>query len=86
MTEQELIEAGFERQETPHEVSNNGYDYYYYIMDLCDGVCLITSDSVDVKDDHWIVRSFEIPSIKIETVDQLNQFLAVIRVITGCDV
>jgi len=84
MTEQELIDAGFERQDTPHEMSGNGYDYYYYILDLCEGVCLITSDSIDIKDNNWVIRSFEIPSLRIETVEHLNQFLELIKTLTGC--
>ena len=40
MTEKELIGAGFEKQEANHVETDNGYDYYYYILDLCEGVCL----------------------------------------------
>ncbi len=86
MTEQELIDAGFEKQEVLNAESDNGYDYYYYIKELCDGVSLISSDSDVVIEDNWFVKSFDIPALKIDTKEHYDNFISLIRVISGCDV
>lgn len=85
MTEKQLIEAGFEKQEANHVETDNGYDYYYYILDLCEGVCLLSCDSDEVTDDKWYIKSFDIPALKIETQTHLNEFLDLVRTLTGCE-
>jgi hypothetical protein len=85
MTEQELIDAGFEKQESNHLESGNGYDYYYYILDLCEGVCLLSCDSDEVVDDKWYIKSFDIPSLTIKTTSHLKEFLELVRTLTGCE-
>lgn len=86
MTEAEIIEAGFKKQEVLNEESNNGYDYYYYKLNICDELTLVSSDSVDVVDNEWFIICFDIPILKIKTKEELNRFIDVIRVISGCDV
>jgi hypothetical protein len=85
MTEQELIDAGFEKEEANHKETGNGYDYGYYILDLCEGICLVSCDSDEVIDDNWYIKSFDIPALKIETQTHLAEFLELVRTLTGCE-
>ena len=78
MTEQELIDAGFEKQQCNHLESGNGYDYYYYTNEVCEGIYLISSDSDEVVNDEWYVISHDIP-IKIKTKEKLQEFLELIN-------
>jgi hypothetical protein len=80
MTEDELIEAGFQKQECNHLESGNGYDYYYYTNEVCEGIYLVSSDSDELKDGKWWVYSHDIP-IKIRTKEKLQEFLELINYI-----
>jgi len=82
MTEQDLIELGFEKVDILDEDSQNGYDYYYYHKELCFGVSLHSTDSTDVKDDNWSLRSFDIPALNIKDKFHYDQFLEIIGNIT----
>ena len=79
MSEQELIDLDFDKVTITHSESNNGYDYYYYQKELCSGLVLHSTDSIDVKDDHWVLKSFEIPAVEIKTKDHYMQFLEVMN-------
>jgi len=85
MTEKILIDAGFEKQEANHTETGNGYDYYYYILDLCAGVCLISCDSDEVENDEWYIKSFDIPALRIETKAHLDEFMELVKTLTGCE-
>lgn len=58
MTEQELINLGFDRVEVSDSESQNGYDYYYYVLDLLPGLSLISSGN-DESQDGWCVYNFD---------------------------
>jgi hypothetical protein len=79
MTEQELIDLSFEKVEITDHDSQNGYDYYYYYRELCSGVELHSTDNIDVKDDHWVLKSFDIPAVEIKTKEHYMQFLEVMN-------
>lgn len=79
MSEQELVDLGFEMIHIKNEQSQNGYDYYYYQKELCSGLVLHSTDSIDVKDDHWVLKSFEIPAVEIRTKEHYMQFLEVMN-------
>jgi hypothetical protein len=84
MTEIQLIKHGFKKQICSDLESNNGYDYYYYILELCEGICLVSTDSDNVKDDDWKVTSFDIPALTIVTEDNLIEFLQVMKTVINC--
>lgn len=84
MQEIDLINAGFEKQTVSNEESGNGYDYYYYFLELCEGISLKSEDNDVVKDGNWIITSFDIPALNIETVEHLNAFLELIATVTDC--
>lgn len=58
MTEQELIDLGFDKVEVLDDESQNGYDYYYYVLDLLPGLSLISSGN-DQSEDGWCVYNFD---------------------------
>jgi hypothetical protein len=78
MSEKELIELGFEKVEIPSSESGNGFDYYFYSRQFCDDITLYSTDSIDVKDDEWELKCYEISSIRISDVDVFNQFIEVL--------
>lgn len=82
MTEKELIDLGFDRVDILDDESQNGYDYYYYQKELCSGVVLHSTDNIDVKDDKWVLNSFEIPALNIIDKEHYNQFLEIMGNIT----
>ena len=59
MTEQELVDFGFDKVEVSDDESQNGYDYYYYMLDLLPGLSLISSASDESSDDEWKVYNFD---------------------------
>jgi hypothetical protein len=85
MKEIDLTNAGFEKQEAKDTETGNGYDYYYYILDLCEGVCLVSCESDEVKEDEWYIKSYDIPSLKIHSTDHLAEFLELVKTLTGCE-
>jgi hypothetical protein len=82
MTEEQLLEFGFERIDILDDDSQNGFDYYYYHKDLCSGVSLHSTDSIDVKDDDWSLKSFDIPALNIKETMHYHQFLEIMNNIT----
>ncbi len=59
MTEQDLIELGFKREDVGTEESGDTENWYYYVYDFAKGFSLITSASDEVVDDEWYVDVFE---------------------------
>ena len=82
MTEEELIDLGFDQVHIADAESQNGYDYYFYQKEICDNVVLYSTDSMDVEDNNWTVRCWDIPAIRIYSREHYMQFLEVISNIT----
>jgi len=68
MTEQELIDLGFNKIIVTDEESNNGYDYYYYSLDLMEGLELISTDS-----DHSTTHGWEVFNPDWSTVKNISK-------------
>jgi hypothetical protein len=56
MTEREIQLLGLQREEIKEHDED---DSYYYVMDIVDGLSLITPASDEVKDGNWYVDIFE---------------------------
>lgn len=82
MTEQDLISEGFEKVVITDDESQNGFDYYYYQKEMCSGIILHSTDSTDVVDDNWFLKSFEVPALNITEKTHYLQFLELIGNIT----
>jgi hypothetical protein len=63
MTEQDLIDLGFERVDVTAPESGKPQDWYYYIYHLDKTLCLISSCNDEVKKDDWFVEFFVVGSI-----------------------
>jgi hypothetical protein len=79
MTEENLIELGFEKINVYNVESQNGYDYYYYQKELCPDVVLHSTDNLDVKDNNWELLCWDIPAIKIVTTQTYMEFVEVLN-------
>jgi hypothetical protein len=76
MSEQELVEAGFEKKVVLKEESGDTTDYYYYYLDL--GIITFTSfDNTQIKilskGKEWIVYPNDDPSLRIKDIDDVNE-------------
>jgi hypothetical protein len=72
MTEQDIIDAGFERIDVSAEESGSNA-YHYYTYDFCSGFSLITPASDEIQD-GWYVEVFEVPEIRIKGRTELFDF------------
>ena len=81
MTEEDLIDLGFEKMDIDNSDSQNGYDYYYYQKELCENVVLHSTDSIDVENNEWELMCWEIPAIRIKTKEHYLQFVEILNVI-----
>ena len=79
MTEKELIEFGFKKEIIPDSESQNGYDYYYYTLEVIQDIVLVSSESDEIEDDEWGVffsdSNCEIwdPKLSKELIDVFNK-------------
>jgi hypothetical protein len=76
MTEGQIILLGFEKQ-VEEEVEN---PFYYYTLDIVDGLSFITQANDEVKDGEWIVEVFNTsPYIKFKDVAILSNLIEVLN-------
>ena len=83
MTEQDLINLGFEKQFPYDEVSGHEGDWHYYSLDICRGFSLIScsSDEKTLVAGHyrWYVEVFETPEINFVEKKDLEEFINIIK-------
>lgn len=72
MTEQELIDLDFKKIIVKDEESGNGYDYYYYVIDIIEGLSLTSIADDEVEDDIWYVMNHEWPDAKIKNAKAIK--------------
>jgi hypothetical protein len=58
MTEEQLLELGFEKEYSIEEVDGKP-EYYYFIKDITRGLTFITNASDEVVDGEWYVEFFD---------------------------
>lgn len=75
MTEQDLIDLGFNKITVTDEESNNGYDYYYYSLYLMEGLELDSTDSDNSTTHSWEVFNpdWAVTTINKESIILLKQ-------------
>lgn len=75
MTEQDLIDLGFERND-----DNDGYeDYHYYTYDLAEDdrtFCLISSDNEELE---WHVELFNFHSMRMTDINEVKLFIDLVE-------
>ena len=55
MTERELILLGFKSEDIKEHEDD---DSYYYVLDIVDGITLITPTNEEIKEGDWYVEFF----------------------------
>jgi hypothetical protein len=73
MTEEELINGKFQKIDISDQESDNGFDYYFYQKSLCDGLTLYSSCDIDVLNNQWFLKSYELPSIHIVNMEDYQK-------------
>jgi len=76
--EKDLIELGFERQDETVESSGANFNWHYYTLDIGD-LCLITSDSDEIKDDNWKVFIFDYEGFEFTKLKKLKSFIDILN-------
>ena len=79
MTEQELIDLGFKKIIVKDEESSNGYDYYYYVVDIIEGLSLTSIADDEVEDGTWYVMNHEWPHTKIKDAESIESLAALAK-------
>ena len=82
MTEQDLLNAGFIRTDVPKEESNNEEDFHYYVLNVTEGITLVSDSPAENGGEKWTVESFEIENLKITELEQLFNFLETMKICT----
>jgi|LakMenE18May11ns_1017448.scaffolds.fasta_scaffold7304879_1 hypothetical protein len=82
MTEQDLIDAGFEKVHVSKEDSGDDEDYSYYLLDATEGITLVSDSPVENNGDNWSVHSFELDKVFITEADHLVHFLNALKLCT----
>ncbi len=76
MTEHDLTILDFNKVEIKDKDSQNGYDYYYYTLDIFENLTLCSVDSDRVEDDNWFVINLDWPDhFKLQTLLEVQSFL-----------
>lgn len=77
MTEDSLIELGFEKIYVPVEESGDEKDYYYYNYKLNEDINLVSSDSTESGKRNWTV-SIDYWG-RIETVEDISTIIELFK-------
>jgi hypothetical protein len=82
MTEKTLKKLGFIKVKAKDSETNNGYDYYYYVLDITQGLSLASTDSDEtISRKGWNVISWDIPDLEITKKKQLKAFIKLCRTV-----
>ena len=71
MTEEELIEEGFNRIDILIEESGDKNDYYYYSLKLNSDFVLISDESDEIVNSQWQVYCYEI-DVTIKDIEDVQ--------------
>jgi len=78
MTEQEIIELGFEQNYIPKEESGCKDDYWYYTYDIGD-MCLITSASDESGKKMWTITFFDYNDVVFKDAEPVRDLIAILE-------
>ena len=75
MTEEQLKVLGFEQQ-----VETSDPSFYYYTLDVVNGLSFISQANDEVKNGEWIVEIFETtPTIKFKDAKKLSNLIKILN-------
>jgi len=75
MNKEEIKILGFDKQ--VEEDAEN--PFYYYTLDITDGLSFITQANDEVKNGEWVVEIFESPEIKFTNAKTLKTLLEILN-------
>lgn len=78
ITEQHLIDLGFERVDVSKEESGMDTDFHYYELEIAE-LCLISNDS-DSKD-RWYVEIFDCEGFRMRDYEILKHMIDVLKLV-----
>jgi hypothetical protein len=78
ITEQDLLELGFERKDQTAERTGSENDWHYYTLYIAD-VCLITNDNEDADINGWYVELFDKEGVKFKTNEDTAQLVRLLQ-------
>ena len=78
ITEQDLLDLGFEKKSETVESSGSENDWHYYTLDIGD-MCLITNDNEDAEKDQWAVYIFDNLEIVFRNSEDLVQLVHLLK-------
>ena len=76
MTEKELIQLGFEKQVND---SMGEPPFYYYTLDITEGLSFITQANDEVENGEWVVEIFESEEIKFKDIKPLTELINILN-------
>ena len=76
MTEKELIQLGFEKQVND---SMGEPPFYYYTLDITEGLSFITQANDEVENGEWVVEIFESDEIKFKDIKPLTELINILN-------
>ena len=77
MTEKQLIQLDFTRNDETAESSGTSNDWHYYTYDI-GSFSLISAGSDEVENDEWYVEVFETPEIRFTNPTEVNILLTLL--------
>ena len=83
MTEQDLIELGFEKDIITDNESQNGFDYYYYKKEMYEGLSFLSHGSDEIIDNNWIIYNPDWLDVEIKDIEVLKELINVFSKIKG---
>ena len=72
--ETDLVNLRFNKNVITKEESGNNSDYYYYSLQLTEGIVLTSKENDLVVDDTWYVDDYD-NGIRFESTDDLHTFI-----------
>ena len=78
MSEQEMIDLGFEIQHQTTESSGSDYDWHYYTLNIGD-ICLMTNADDEAVKNNWEVSIFDFQSFVIKDVQGLIDLIKIFK-------
>jgi thymidine phosphorylase len=75
MTEEQLKVLGFEQQ-----IETSDPSFYYYTLDVVNGLSFISQANDEVENGEWIVEIFDTtPSIKFKNAAKLSNLIEILN-------
>lgn len=78
ITEQDLLEFGFERHDETPESTGDDHEWHYYTLDIED-FCFITNSSDEVEDGNWKVYIFDYDGFEFNQVGQVASIINILK-------